>query len=790
MEQISRADILRFLLKKQEKQGLPEYAEFFGYEWLTRVEEETELNEYIETPLPNPKPKPSPSSTELTDLADFNLDFQYPVLRTIEKRLVTQGQKKGVEEDIAWLQQRQEHHEFKDELLKQEQPKDSRLLFNWQLLKERLQEVLFATQKGLHIDIELVIQKISKAEPLRELPRETIKRQASDIRLITDYAAKHLKPVFDDFTELSQKIKHLYGEHYVQPKVLKQQENIAALLQEHQEKGTLSYLQGVKTVIVISDLGLYLPNDDVLDNWLTFAKIAYSYSCKPIALLPVPAYYLDARVTATFACINIESAEIITIKSSPDLERRQNAILDDQEKAKLTLLSALSSSPYIDPSLLRATRDLFDSEECNLAAEVLSWTHPDVHSGSSHICLRQKKQQAYLNRLKSLTTSMQKNIRQNFIDFHGRFLIEDLVIELSILNEVCGFNDEINKYCIVENRNIARRLRSNPDKMRKHFSYWLWNRYFLEQEKEAKYTRSSIQRNYASVLYALTKDMKPDTPIESWVNKKVFSQIMEELFPTEQHNLKLLRFPNYLLLTESKDTIAKDTKQNSLSSQSNLIIQFSCQAEGVFVKGYYKNGIVKNLLLRLSEHLPYKLSTVNLESLTLEFPENVYHLVNQSKPEWTKAIFSDPKGTAVKTKLKADNHYWYPNVVIKQNVEKPERRGYWYPAPQLTKPVWADTMDNDVYGLYADLAIKRVKQRFRWIEPGEFWMGSPEDEAERFDREVLHKVRLTQGFWLADTACTQALWKAVMRKNPSNLKGDKLPVEKVSWEDAKVFIEN
>ena len=38
--------------------------------------------------------------------------------------------------------------------------------------------------------------------------------------------------------------------------------------------------------------------------------------------------------------------------------------------------------------------------------------------------------------------------------------------------------------------------------------------------------------------------------------------------------------------------------------------------------------------------------------------------------------------------------------------------------------------------------------------PGEFVMGSPESEAEREDDETQHRVILSQGFWLADTACT------------------------------------
>jgi formylglycine-generating enzyme required for sulfatase activity len=45
-------------------------------------------------------------------------------------------------------------------------------------------------------------------------------------------------------------------------------------------------------------------------------------------------------------------------------------------------------------------------------------------------------------------------------------------------------------------------------------------------------------------------------------------------------------------------------------------------------------------------------------------------------------------------------------------------------------------------------------------------------------------VVLTQGFWLADTACTQALWQALVGDSPGKFKGEpNLPVEQVSWDD-------
>ena len=94
------------------------------------------------------------------------------------------------------------------------------------------------------------------------------------------------------------------------------------------------------------------------------------------------------------------------------------------------------------------------------------------------------------------------------------------------------------------------------------------------------------------------------------------------------------------------------------------------------------------------------------------------------------------------------------------------------------------------HGLFADLLADGGSQRFRWLPPGEFWMGSPDDEPERFGREgPRHRVRLSQGFWLADSACTQALWQGVMGNNPSHFKGDdQRPVEMVSFDDVTQFL--
>ena len=90
---------------------------------------------------------------------------------------------------------------------------------------------------------------------------------------------------------------------------------------------------------------------------------------------------------------------------------------------------------------------------------------------------------------------------------------------------------------------------------------------------------------------------------------------------------------------------------------------------------------------------------------------------------------------------------------------------------QHAAPAWADDHGEDHFGRYADLSVGGVTQRMRWIRPGEFLMGSPVDEPGHSAYEgPQHRVRISRGFWLADSACTQALWQAVMGSNPSHFR--------------------
>ena len=67
-------------------------------------------------------------------------------------------------------------------------------------------------------------------------------------------------------------------------------------------------------------------------------------------------------------------------------------------------------------------------------------------------------------------------------------------------------------------------------------------------------------------------------------------------------------------------------------------------------------------------------------------------------------------------------------------------------------------------------------------------MGATAEQKNKYkDEEPAHSVTLSS-FYIGKYEVTQSLWEAVMGSNPSNRKGDNLPVENVSWNDCQTFL--
>jgi formylglycine-generating enzyme required for sulfatase activity len=78
-------------------------------------------------------------------------------------------------------------------------------------------------------------------------------------------------------------------------------------------------------------------------------------------------------------------------------------------------------------------------------------------------------------------------------------------------------------------------------------------------------------------------------------------------------------------------------------------------------------------------------------------------------------------------------------------------------------------------------STKDLAGDFVRIQPGEFMMGcSPGDNECLPEERPSHKVRITKGFEIGRYEVTQRQWEALMGSNPSQFKGEDLPVENVN----------
>jgi formylglycine-generating enzyme required for sulfatase activity len=173
------------------------------------------------------------------------------------------------------------------------------------------------------------------------------------------------------------------------------------------------------------------------------------------------------------------------------------------------------------------------------------------------------------------------------------------------------------------------------------------------------------------------------------------------------------------------------------------------------------------------------------------------------RPRWAQCLGRDGRGLFVRFQhgtgeRRAD---WcpplewlrWPGSPLRPSLRSPrDDHGGWIDAEQLSALRRHGlalgrrglSLSRDQYGLRAEITLAGIPTAFRWVWPGTFQMGSPESEAGRYDDERQHEVVLTRGLWLAETACTQALWEAVMGENPSRYRAADKPVENVSWEAA------
>ena len=85
--------------------------------------------------------------------------------------------------------------------------------------------------------------------------------------------------------------------------------------------------------------------------------------------------------------------------------------------------------------------------------------------------------------------------------------------------------------------------------------------------------------------------------------------------------------------------------------------------------------------------------------------------------------------------------------------------------------------------------LQELADNMVYVQGGTFTMGATDEQgsdAEDWEKPA-HSVTLSS-YYIGKTEVTQELWQAVMGSNPSRFKGNRKPVEQVSWNDCQIFI--
>jgi formylglycine-generating enzyme required for sulfatase activity len=149
----------------------------------------------------------------------------------------------------------------------------------------------------------------------------------------------------------------------------------------------------------------------------------------------------------------------------------------------------------------------------------------------------------------------------------------------------------------------------------------------------------------------------------------------------------------------------------------------------------------------------------------------VGNLIIHSQPPGARVTVDglDMGTTPMKVEVKAGNH----KVIVALSGKTLEYD--WYVGPGAT-------LDKTVEFVKTDPGSG---MEFVLIPAGSFMMGS---ESGDYNAKPAHRVQITKPFEMGKYEVTQAQWEKVMGSNPSEFKGDDLPVSSVLWEDVAKFI--
>jgi len=676
----------------------------------------------------------------------------------------------------------------------------------WSRLLPFLQKILGSWVEGRRPDTVRLVKQAARHEMIRKIPRKQRFYWATKARMLIDINDDNF-PYRRDFLHLRDRLLQARGNEGLDVQyVYDEPGSYVARYQQQREfiEPWNSPEQGTP-ILILSDLGMHSQSRQTLYGWLAFGQMLNAQGFRATVLMPVAERHIDSRLLRFFDCIVWDrTSRLKLIKGDYQAEKDKRNHLQSIDQ----LLSCFFAAVRVDSGLLRSVRHLLPGAY-NIGYETAIWRHAAVVSEGDEWGWQAGSKSNYLEQAQRLIDALSPEQKLKLVELIGRYHAlypDELYFEAMYSLKLLGLELPVEVEAATEQfmRDMMKTYQANLDNSLLHA--WV-KRHLVRYEVKAirqehrywcafmAFAKKRDEQKTGATTSEWPGDLSDAEKEEAWLFLNATQTV--RTYQLRQVGEKLALIPEKIEIPQP-DTFQTATQDDwSANAQSGTtLLTLNLTDTHIFHTHTDQRGEQHIVSLNLGQAVDQTFQLpatgqhtfqIGRERITVDVKS-----AQQQKEDWMVFMGSGSEGIYAESKDQ-QNHiyrwYWHPPFLISRTGLYP---GFWSgqsPKSPSLKPDWADGAGRDEYGLYADVIIKEILLRFRWIEPTSFLMGSPEDEAGRYNDELQHQVILTQGYWLAETACTQALWEAVMHSNPSEFKGEVKPVENVSWNEIQNFLE-
>ena len=662
-------------------------------------------------------------------------------------------------------------------------------------------------QRAAGIDADALARQLAQARPVWRLPQRSQSTWAETLWIVRD-VGDAMQPYADDMTLLLDALIRQRGKAGITvftlrdapDQLLRIDSATAGLAQQAPDAARLAAAPPGTRVLLLSHLGALARQPQVRQGWMALLRHWQERGVSALAWVPHSAQWVDVALARALSvhCLQANGH----LRPQRGQTGPAKTVAERAAPAVEALLTLAACCIHLGPELLRALRLLHPDLRQEPGLEGLAWTHP--WAGRSALSRAPKPEgiAALRERFRALAPALQRQVWLAMLDAHqGR-----------------GRTTEATE-ALIWRSHASADARAPQDEV--HFEQ---ARRLFEAFAEVGGHDAEASQFAAELLTRQGRDahwLREHAPIMAKVHAlSGLDEVPPGLDPAEVHRARL-RLPHWparactlvqrgqaLWLWPTAQPLPKPGAPWGGEWQVTEVMV-------VPASGRARTAHAHQAPCPLAELAP------QASPLVLHMGGETLTLSLVQRPAWASEWGRDGHGLYALPPALGD---WQPRL------DAPLNEAVAAQTPLLAQGVHTATFEpafaqqrplnpssgitpgitpgaslglgvDELHGIFASLHINSVTQHLRWMPPGEFWMGSSDEERARLRNEQhekyasgespRHRVRLSQGFWLADTACTQALWLAVMGgKNPSNFTGDaQCPVEQVSWDQVQGFLQ-